>query len=73
MKKRFRRQFATKAYSKLRQGWNATDGQDLLEYALMAALVAVAAGAIMPNMANSISTIFSKVVSLMTAAGNQGS
>ena len=73
MQNRFSRQFATKVFSKLRQGCNATGGQDLIEYALMAALVAVAAGAIMPNVANSISTIFSKVVSLLDAAGNQGS
>jgi pilus assembly protein Flp/PilA len=46
-----------------------TKGQDLIEYALMAGFVAVAAGAIMPNVSNSISTIFSKVqTSLSTAA-----
>jgi len=38
-----------------------TKGQDLIEYALMAGFVAVAAGAIMPNVASSISVIFSKV------------
>jgi pilus assembly protein Flp/PilA len=43
-------------------------GQDLIEYALMAGFVAVAAGAIMPNVSSSISTIFSKVASVMTAA-----
>ena len=43
-------------------------GQDLIEYALMAGFVAVAAGAIMPSVADSISTIFSKVASVMTAA-----
>lgn len=45
-----------------------TRGQDLIEYALMAGFVAVAAGAIMPGVADSISTIFSKVASVMTAA-----
>jgi Flp pilus assembly pilin Flp len=45
-------------------------GQDLIEYALMAGFVAVAAGAIMPGVANSISTIFSKVASVMTAAAS---
>ena len=45
-----------------------TRGQDLIEYALMAGFVAVAAGAIMPNIAGSISTIFGKVASVMTAA-----
>ena len=43
-------------------------GQDLIEYALMAGFVAVAAGAIMPGVANSISVIFSKIASTMTAA-----
>ena len=53
--------------------WKDTRGQDLIEYALMAGFVAVAAGAIMPNVATSISTIFSKVASVMTNASNQGS
>ena len=48
-----------------------TRGQDLIEYALMAGFVAVAAGAIMPNVATSISTIFSKINSVMTAASTQ--
>jgi len=46
-------------------------GQDLIEYALMAGFVAVAAGAIMPGVANSISTIFSEISSVMTAASSQ--
>ena len=48
--------------------WKDTRGQDLIEYALMAGFVAVAAGAIMPGVSTSISTIFSKVASSMTAA-----
>ncbi len=50
------------------QAWRDTRGQDLIEYALMAGFVAVAAGAIMPGVANSISVIFSKVGSVMAAA-----
>ena len=50
-----------------------TRGQDLIEYALMAGFVAVAAGAIMPGVASSISTIFSKIASVMTGAASQGS
>jgi len=42
-------------------------GQDLIEYALLAAFVAVAAGAILPGPSASISTIFSKVTSLLGA------
>ena len=48
-----------------------TRGQDLIEYALMAGFVAVAAGAIMPNVATSISTIFSKINSVMSTASTQ--
>jgi Flp pilus assembly pilin Flp len=53
--------------------WKDRRGQDLIEYALMAGFVAVAAGAIMPGVATSISTIFSKVASVMTQASTQGS
>jgi len=53
--------------------WKDTKGQDLIEYALMAGFVAVAAGAIMPGVATSISTIFSKISSSMSAAATQGS
>ncbi len=53
--------------------WKDTRGQDLIEYALMAGFVAVAAGAIMPSVATSISTIFSKISSVMSAASTQGS
>ena len=45
-----------------------TRGQDLIEYALMAGFVAVAAGAIMPGVSTNISTIFSKVASVMSQA-----
>lgn len=47
--------------------------QDLIEYALMAGFVAVAAGAIMPGVAQSISTIFSQISSVMSTASTQGS
>jgi pilus assembly protein Flp/PilA len=53
------------------QIWQDDRGQDLIEYALMAGFVAVAAGAIMPGVATSISKIFSKVSSVMTAASTQ--
>jgi len=53
--------------------WKDTRGQDLIEYALMAGFVAVAAGAIMPGVATSISTIFSKVASVMSSAATSGS
>jgi pilus assembly protein Flp/PilA len=50
--------------------WTDTRGQDLIEYALMAGFVAIAAGAIMPGVSSSISKIFSKVWSVMTAAAS---
>jgi len=43
-------------------------GQDLIEYALMAGFVAVAAGALMPSVSASISTVFSKISSVMSDA-----
>jgi Flp pilus assembly pilin Flp len=55
------------------QALRDTRGQDLIEYALMAGFVAVAAGAVMPGVASSISTIFSKVGSVMAIASTQGS
>ena len=47
------------------QIWKDRKGQDLIEYALMAGFVAVAAGAIMPGVASSINIVFSKVNSIM--------
>lgn len=49
-----------------------TRGQDLIEYALMAGFVAVAAGAIVPQVAANISTIFQKVNSVVSGAAAQG-
>ena len=48
--------------------WKDQRGQDLIEYALMAGFVAVAAGAVMPGVATSLSQIFSKVASVMSQA-----
>jgi len=50
--------------------WNDDRGQDLIEYALMAGFVAVAAGAIMPQVSQNLSQIFSKVSSVMTSANS---
>ncbi len=52
--------------------WKDTHGQDLIEYALMAGFVAVAAGAVMPNVAQQITTIFNKIKDQLTNAANQG-
>jgi len=54
--------------------WKDKRGQDLIEYALMAGFVAVAAGAFMPNIAGSLTTIFTAIDNLLQqAAGNAAS
>jgi pilus assembly protein Flp/PilA len=40
----------------------------MIEYALLAGFVAVAAGALLPGISTSISTIFSKMGSVLTTA-----
>ncbi len=50
-----------------------TKGQDLIEYALMAGFVAVAAGAIMPGVSTNISRIFSQIASVMFNSKNTAS
>ena len=42
--------------------------QDMVEYALLAGFIAVAAGAVLPGISTSISQIFSKMASITTAA-----
>ena len=58
-------------FAALMRIWRDRRGQDLIEYALMAGFVAVAAGAVMPSVAASISTIFSEVSSVMAVAASQ--
>jgi Flp pilus assembly pilin Flp len=60
----------TRTFLFLTQIWRNRRGQDLIEYALMAGFVAVAAGAIMPGVSSSISTIFSEVSSVMANAAS---
>ncbi len=50
------------------QIWKDRRGQDLVEYALLAGFVAVAAGTIMPGVSSSINIIFSEVNSIMILA-----
>ena len=45
--------------------------QDMVEYALLAGFIAVAAGAFLPPVANGISIIFSKMTSLVNNAALQ--
>ena len=45
--------------------------QDMVEYALLAGFIAVAAGAILPGIYDNISIIFSKMASLVGNASKQ--
>ena len=55
-------------FSKIRLLVEDSEGQDLVEYALLAGFVAVAAGALLPGISDSISVIFSKMASVLSAA-----
>ena len=48
--------------------WDDTRGQDLVEYALLAGFITVAVGAGFPPVSNSISTIFSRLGSMLANA-----
>jgi pilus assembly protein Flp/PilA len=43
------------------QVWKDTGGQDLVEYALAAGMVAVAAVACMPSLSSTVSNVFTKI------------
>jgi Flp pilus assembly pilin Flp len=63
-----------KLYNAVNRMWANTRGQDLLEYALIAGFVAVAAGAIFPTtLMPDVSKIFSKLADLFIQAASQGS
>lgn len=60
---------ASLALTRFRQLWQAREGQDMIEYALMAAAVAIViAGFLPPQVMPAISTIFSKITSGMSAS-----
>ena len=52
----------------VRKLWEDESGQDLVEYALAAGLVAVAAVAVMPTLSTVVSNVFSKIGSIVTSA-----
>jgi len=63
-----------KACNAVYRMWIDTRGQDLIEYALIAGFVAVAAGAIFPTtLMPDVSKIFSKLADLFIQAASQGS
>ncbi len=57
-------------FSKIRLLVEDSEGQDLVEYALLAGFVAVAAGALLPGISDSISVIFSKMASVLSTAAS---
>jgi pilus assembly protein Flp/PilA len=51
--------------SYVRNFWKDTQGQDLVEYALAAGMVAVAAVAAMPQLSGTVNNVFSKIASII--------
>jgi len=49
----------------LKNFWKETEGQDLVEYALAAGMVAVAAVAAMPQLSGTVNNVFSKIASII--------
>ena len=58
----------TKLYITLQRMLRDERGQDLVEYALLAGFIAVAAGALLPGISKSFSTIFSRMASVLANA-----
>ncbi len=50
-----------------------TQGQELVEYALVAGFLACTCGAFMPDIGSSVVTVFSKVLSVLAPVGDDGS
>ena len=50
-----------------KQFWNDEQGQDLVEYALAAGMVAVAAVACMPGLSGTVNNVFTKIGSIINA------
>ena len=46
--------------------WKDTGGQDLVEYALAAGLVAVAAVACMPGLSGTVNNVFTKIAGIVS-------
>jgi pilus assembly protein Flp/PilA len=52
---------------RIKNFWKDTQGQDLVEYALAAGMVAVAAVAAMPALSTTVNTVFTKIASIISA------
>lgn len=64
-------EFVTRIVKHLRRLAGEIQGQDMIEYALMAGLLVLAAAAIMPSLVTGINTLFSEIRSVMTSASSQ--
>jgi len=53
---------------RLKKLWKETRAQDLVEYALTAGMVAVAAVAAMPGLSHTVNNVFSKIGSIISSA-----
>ena len=49
--------------------WRDRQGQDMIEYALLAGFIAVAVGALSPALANSMTLIYSRLAAKLVEAG----
>ena len=54
----------------IRKFWKDASGQDLVEYALAAGMVAVAAVAAMPSLTTVVSNVFTRIGSIVASAVN---
>ena len=64
-------EFITRIVNPLRRLAGEIQGQDMIEYALMAGLLVLAAAAIMPNLVTGISTLFTEIISVLSSASSQ--
>jgi len=61
----------TKLFNLIQSLKNDETAQDMVEYALLAGFIAVAAGAVLPGISNSLNIIFSKMASLTSVASTK--
>jgi Flp pilus assembly pilin Flp len=50
--------------------WKDNRGQELVEYALLAGFLVTISGAVSPSVADTVSTVFSRIVGALDASGN---
>lgn len=62
-----------RARSQLLELWSETDGQDLIEYSLLLAFLALATVALLGDVKSSVTTIYSKIGSALSSAATTAS